>query len=55
MKFGDTVIVHFKSELDEGNTSIRWHGIEVDKNSDGAGVTPGLLSPLARRLVCIES
>jgi len=44
VKIGDTVIIHLKSELDEGDTSIHWHGIEVDNDSDGTGVTQDQLA-----------
>ena len=39
LKIGDQVIVHFRSELDAGYTSIHWHGIELDNDSDGTGVS----------------
>lgn len=42
---GDEVIVHLTNDLAAGcaavacNTSIHWHGIELDNDSDGTGVT----------------
>jgi FtsP/CotA-like multicopper oxidase with cupredoxin domain len=43
VKVGDRVIVHFRSELEVGGTSIHWHGIELDNDSDGTGVTQNQL------------
>ena len=35
---GDTVIVHFRNELEEP-MNIHWHGIELDNEHDGTSVT----------------
>jgi FtsP/CotA-like multicopper oxidase with cupredoxin domain len=38
LKLGDRVIVHFTNLLPEPS-SIHWHGIELDNESDGTGLT----------------
>ena len=38
LKLGDRVIVHFTNLLPEPS-SIHWHGIELDNESDGTGIT----------------
>jgi FtsP/CotA-like multicopper oxidase with cupredoxin domain len=38
LKLGDRVIVHFTNRLPEPS-SIHWHGIELDNESDGTGIT----------------
>lgn len=38
LKVGDRVIVHFTNLLAEPST-IHWHGIELDNESDGTGIT----------------
>jgi FtsP/CotA-like multicopper oxidase with cupredoxin domain len=38
LKLGDRVIVHFRNDLPEPS-SIHWHGIELDNESDGTGIT----------------
>ncbi|MBI5197941.1 MAG: multicopper oxidase domain-containing protein, partial [Nitrospirae bacterium] len=51
VKVGDTVIVHLKNKLenssqfDNGKTSIHWHGIELDNESDGTAVTQDAIVP----------
>jgi FtsP/CotA-like multicopper oxidase with cupredoxin domain len=48
---GDEVIVKLKNKLasdcaaEKCNTSIHWHGIELDNDSDGVGVTQNRLLP----------
>jgi len=44
LKVGDTVIVHFKNELDEV-TGIHWHGIELPNRSDGTPLTQNQVEP----------
>ncbi len=46
VKIGDLVIIHLRSELEAANgfTSIHWHGIELDNDSDGTGVTQDQLA-----------
>src|SRR5207249_1666070 len=41
LKTGQMVICHFKNALaeDDEGASIHWHGIELDNDSDGTGVT----------------
>ncbi|MGH8519044.1 MAG: multicopper oxidase domain-containing protein, partial [Panacagrimonas sp.] len=45
VKVGDTVIVHFRNNLDTENASIHWHGIELDNDSDGTAVTQDAVLP----------
>lgn len=51
VKLGDEVIVHFSNKLEPNcaaiacNSSIHWHGIELDNDSDGSGVTQTHLLP----------
>lgn len=51
VKVGDEVIVHFTNKLEPNcaaidcDSSIHWHGIEVDNDSDGTGVTQNHLLP----------
>ena len=47
VKVGDTVIVHYQSQLpaSEGNTSIHWHGVELANSSDGTAVTQDPVPP----------
>ena len=48
---GDEVIVHLTNKIEIGcaavacDSSIHWHGIELDNDSDGTGVTQTLLEP----------
>ncbi|MDH3256895.1 MAG: multicopper oxidase family protein, partial [Nitrospinota bacterium] len=48
---GDTVVVHLTNNIDPGcaalacDSSIHWHGIELDNDSDGTGVTQTHLGP----------
>lgn len=43
---GDRVIVHLQNDLPAGwNTSIHWHGIEGDNDSDGTPVTQLAVEP----------
>jgi len=44
LKVGDTVIVHFKNDLDEV-TGIHWHGIELPNRSDGTPLTQNQVEP----------
>ena len=44
LKVGDTVIVHFKNDLDEV-TGIHWHGIELANASDGTPLTQNQVAP----------
>ncbi len=43
-RVGDTVIVHFINELPE-DSSIHWHGVEVNNASDGTPVTQNEVRP----------
>jgi FtsP/CotA-like multicopper oxidase with cupredoxin domain len=47
VKVGDLVIVHYQSQLpaSDGNTSIHWHGVELDNRSDGTAVTQDPVRP----------
>ena len=47
VRVGDRVIVHYRSELptSEGNTSIHWHGVELDNRSDGTAVNQQPVQP----------
>ncbi len=49
LKVGDTVIVHFKNNLDRP-TGIHWHGIELANASDGTPLTQNQVAPGARFL-----
>jgi len=42
---GDRVIVHLVNRLDDSTTSIHWHGIELDSESDGTPVTQDGVKP----------
>ena len=42
---GDRVIVHLVNHLDASSTSIHWHGIELDNESDGTPVTQDNVAP----------
>jgi len=45
---GDEVIVHFTNNLSACSvcdSSIHWHGVEVDNDSDGTGVTQNHVAP----------
>lgn len=42
---GDTVIVHYRNDLSNESASIHWHGIELDNDSDGTGVTQDAVLP----------
>ncbi|HSW11610.1 MAG TPA: multicopper oxidase family protein [Solimonas sp.] len=44
-KVGDTVIVHFRNNLNTEAASIHWHGIELDNESDGTAVTQDAVLP----------
>lgn len=45
VKVGDTVIVHFRNQLNTEAASIHWHGIELDNESDGTAVTQDAVLP----------
>lgn len=47
VKVGDLVIVHYQSQLPaaDGNTSIHWHGVELNNQSDGTAVTQDPVPP----------
>jgi FtsP/CotA-like multicopper oxidase with cupredoxin domain len=45
LKVGDTVIVHLTNALTAESTSIHWHGIELDNDSDGTAVTQDAILP----------
>ncbi len=45
LNVGDTVIVHFHNALDTESSSIHWHGIELDNDSDGTGVSQDAVLP----------
>ena len=45
LKVGDTVIVHLENRLDDNETSIHWHGIELENASDGTPVTQNNVPP----------
>lgn len=38
-KQGDEVIVHFRNELPDDETTVHWHGLRVDPASDGSPAT----------------
>ena len=44
-KVGDMVICRFKNNLATESTSIHWHGIELDNDSDGTAVTQDAVLP----------
>lgn len=45
VKVGDIVIVHLANSLAGESTSIHWHGIELDNESDGTGVAQDAILP----------
>ncbi len=45
LKVGDKVIVNFENRLDASETSIHWHGIELNNASDGTPVTQNAVPP----------
>jgi FtsP/CotA-like multicopper oxidase with cupredoxin domain len=45
VKVGDLIIIHLKNLLATESTSIHWHGIELDNDSDGTAVTQDALLP----------
>ncbi|MFO1488310.1 MAG: multicopper oxidase domain-containing protein [Verrucomicrobiota bacterium] len=47
LNVGQTVICHFKNNLTNNveGASIHWHGIELDNDSDGTGVTQDTVLP----------
>lgn len=44
-KVGDVVVVHFTNNLDSLPTTIHWHGIEANNESDGTPVTQDEIPP----------
>lgn len=45
LKVGDTVIVHFRNNLNTEKTGIHWHGVELDNASDGTPITQNQVPP----------
>jgi FtsP/CotA-like multicopper oxidase with cupredoxin domain len=45
VKVGDLIIIHLQNNLASDSTSIHWHGIELDNDSDGTAVTQDALLP----------
>jgi FtsP/CotA-like multicopper oxidase with cupredoxin domain len=45
VKVGETVIVHLKNNLPSKGTSIHWHGLELDNDSDGTAVAQDAVLP----------
>lgn len=45
VKVGDLIIIHLKNSLASESTSIHWHGIELDNDSDGTAVTQDAVLP----------
>lgn len=45
VKVGDLIIIHLKNSLASDSTSIHWHGIELDNDSDGTAVTQDAVLP----------
>ncbi len=45
LKVGDTVIATLENRLDVAETSIHWHGIELNNASDGTAVTQDSVPP----------
>ncbi len=42
---GQRVIVHFENHLDNEDTAIHWHGIELPNKSDGTPLTQNMVPP----------
>jgi FtsP/CotA-like multicopper oxidase with cupredoxin domain len=45
VKVGDLIIIHLKNFLTSDSTSIHWHGIELDNDSDGTAVAQDAVLP----------
>jgi len=45
VKVGDLLIIHLKNDLASESTSIHWHGVELDNDSDGTAVTQDAVLP----------